>query len=309
MPRAPLGLASTCYMTVRRLSDALKLLDHAHALGASGAQAALAGGQATPVRAFCERTGMYFEAIAALPRDGGAAQFETALREAREAGARCVRVVCLSGRRYESFKTLEDWRRFVADSRRRIELALPVAERVGIALALENHKDWTLDELVALLREYETEWLGVCLDTGNNLALLDDAATFVEALAPYAVSTHLKDMALEHTGDGFLLSEMPLGMGQLDIARLVRIIRAARPATPLTLEMITRDPLRIPCLTSSYWTTMPARPARQMAALLAAARANPKPLPRLSGLPEAERLDKEEANVRACLEWAAAHLA
>ncbi len=310
MPRSPLGLASTCYMTVRRLSDALQLLRHANSIGASGAQAAVAPDQAPAIRAYCEQNALYFEAMTALPRDGGdLTRFETALREAREAGARCVRVVCLSGRRYETFKSLDEWTRFAAESRRRLALAVPAAERARIPLALENHKDWTLDELPALLGEFESEWLGVCLDTGNNLALLDDASEFVKALAPYAVSTHIKDMALAADQDGFLLAEVPLGKGQLDIKAIVERIRAARPSTPLTLEMITRDPLRIPCLASHYWTTMPARPARHLAALLALARANPSPPPRLSEMPQSSRLQIEEENVRTCLDWAERHLA
>jgi sugar phosphate isomerase/epimerase len=296
-------------MTYRRLVDALALLRHAASLGAAGAQAALAPGQAPAVRAFCEQHGMYFEAMAALPREEDSSAFESALREAAAAGARCVRVVCLSGRRYESFRSLEEWRAFTAQSRRRLALAVPLAARARLPLALENHKDWTQDELLALLSAYESEFLGVCLDTGNNLALLDGASEFVEALAPYAVSTHLKDMALEDGPGGFLLAEVPLGEGLLDIPALAARLRAARPSTPLTLEMITRDPLRVPCLGSAYWATFPERPAAKLAALLALARSAGRTLPRPSSLPPAAQLDAEEENVKACLAFARRRLA
>jgi sugar phosphate isomerase/epimerase len=63
-----------------------------------------------------------------------------------------------------------------------------------VPLAIENHKDWTADEMAALMKEKASRWLGVCLDTGNNIALLDDPMATVEALAPYAISTHIKDM-------------------------------------------------------------------------------------------------------------------
>ena len=309
MERAPLGLASTCYMTVRRLSDALALLRHADTLGACGAQAALAAGQAREVREYCEPRRLYFESMAALPREDGDARFAAALRDAREAGARCVRVVCLSGRRYEAFRTLDEWRAFAGESRRRLAFAARIAARERMPLAVENHKDWTLDELTALLREFGSEWLGVCLDTGNNLALLDDAGEFVDALAPHAASTHLKDMALAADSEGFLLAEVPLGTGMLDIPRIVRRIREARPGTPLTLEMITRDPLRVPCLNSSYWATFPERAAPRLAAMLALAHSNQGALPRLSDLPVSARLECEEENVKACLRWAREHLA
>ena len=83
--------------------------------------------------------------------------------------------------------------------------------------------------MVALMQAKASRWLGVCLDTGNNIALLDDPMATVEALAPYAVSTHIKDMGVAPYPDGFLLSEMPLGEGMLDMRRIVDTIRRARP--------------------------------------------------------------------------------
>ena len=67
-------------------------------------------------------------------------------------------------------------------------------------LGIENHKDWRVDEQVALLRQYDSEYLGVSLDTGNNLTVLDDPMETVEKLAPFTFSVHFKDMAaLEET--------------------------------------------------------------------------------------------------------------
>ena len=51
---------------------------------------------------------------------------------------------------------------------------------------------------------------GGCVDTGNNISLLDDPMELIEGLAPYAISTHIKDMGVEPWKDGFLLSELPL---------------------------------------------------------------------------------------------------
>ncbi len=111
-------------------------------------------------------------------------------------------------------------------------------------IAIENHKDWTLDDMSALLKAKSSEFLGVCLDTGNNVALLDDPMAVVEGLAPYAISTHFKDIAVEPYADGFLLSEVPLGEGMLDLPRIAATLAKARPATRLSVEMITRNPLK-----------------------------------------------------------------
>lgn len=308
-PRSAMGLATTCYMTVRRFKDTIEFLEHCHSLGAGGIQASLAS--TTPeylskLRRMAEQYGMFIEVMAGLPRSDGDTAFERTLVAAKEAGALCVRSACLGGRRYETFATLEDWKQFVANSHQAIRRALPLAEKHKVQWALENHKDWTTEEFVALLKQYSSEYLGVCLDTGNNIALLDDPMELVETLAPYAVSTHLKDMAVEEYPDGFLLAEVPFGEGMLDIPRIVQIIAKARPKTKMTLEMITRDPLKIPCFTPKYWATFPNMPASRLARIMAMVRKArvTKPIPMLSTLPPKAQMQWEEDNVKACLNYA-----
>ena len=71
-------------------------------------------------------------------------------------------------------------------------------------------------------------------------------------------------------------------------------------------EMITRDPLKIPCLTPKYWATMEETTATQVAAALNMVRRNvaKKPLPQTSGLTLEEQLLLEERNVAASLAYA-----
>jgi sugar phosphate isomerase/epimerase len=172
-------------------------------------------------------------------------------------------------------------------------------------LAVENHKDLTSSEIVEMLKLLGSEWIGVQVDTGNNMALLEDPYAVVEALAPYAFSVHLKDMAVEATEDGFLLSEVVFGEGLLDLARMTVALRAARPGIAFNVEMATRDPLRIPCLTDEYWATFPERVASDFAARWTWIRDNlsRKALPRVSHLGAQDRLALEEKNNRRCIAW------
>ena len=94
----------------------------------------------------------------------------------------------------------------------------------------------------------------------------------VEKLAPYAASTHVKDMAYEEDPAGFRMSEVPLGDGRLQLTRMLDAIRRARPRTRFVLEMITRDPLLVPCLTEKYWETYTDRSPRHLARTLAMVR-------------------------------------
>lgn len=297
-PRSPLGVAWTSY-SVRRFPTALEFLEHCRSNGAAGIQAPVRPAEdAGALRRQCESYGMYLEA--AVPVAGDEAT-ERAFRSAKEAGARCGRGACLSGRRYETFKTLDEWKAFVGKSKAGLAATVRIAEKTRLPLALENHKDWTSDQLAGLMKEYSSEYLGVCVDTGNNLSLLEDSYQLAERLAPWALSTHMKDMAFERHPDGFRMAEVPFRTGALDLARIAAIIRAKRPDVPLTIEMITRNPLLIPCLKPVYWATMPDRRGADLAAMLSLVSQHAMELPGVDGLSPAARRDWEEENVRACL--------
>ncbi|MFI5458251.1 MAG: sugar phosphate isomerase/epimerase family protein [Isosphaerales bacterium] len=293
-----------------RFSDPARFLDHARSLGAQGVQVGLGALDDTAAAALRERAraaSLYLEGIVSLPRDeADSGRFEAEIRTAKRAGAEVVRTVLLSGRRYETFATAALFRRFADASSHSLRLAAPLVARHDIRLAVENHKDWRADELLAVLKRVGNDHVGVCLDTGNSIALLEDPMDVVEALAPRAFTTHFKDMGLEEYRQGFLLAEVPLGTGILDLPRAVRILRAARAEIRFNVEMITRDPLKVPCLTESYWKTFPDLPGRHLAHILSLVRDHPpsRPLPRISPLPQGEQLRAEDENVRRCLAFA-----
>ena len=304
-----MGIAWTSYMTVAKPKDALEFLMRCHALGAAGIQAPLHG-DLRQLRGRAEQLGMYIEGMVQLPKNGETSAFEKDIQDAKDAGAVCVRAAALSGRRYESFASLADWRKFVTDSQSNIEAALPILEKYKIPLALENHKDWTADEMVELMKSHPSEYLGVCLDFGNNIALLDDPINVTEMLAPFTIATHVKDMGVEWFNDGFLISELVLGQGFLDLPRMISLIRQSRPTTRFSLEMITRDPLQVPCLTDKYWIAFPDRNGVFLARTMQLVQRykSTTPLPRISGLSPEAQLQAEQENVRASMQYAKSKL-
>jgi sugar phosphate isomerase/epimerase len=302
---AHFGIASTCFLSYRRPQDALEFLDYGRTLGAAGIQIPLRSREPAYLRTLrerCERYGMWFEAMVPMPMDP-ATDLPAAIAAARDAGAVACRTACLSGRRYETFRTAESWREFVARSEQAMESASRIAERERMYVGMENHKDWTNEELSSFMSRFGNEYFGLCLDTGNNVALLDDPDTLVKSMARYTVSTHIKDMAWTFTDEAMFLSEVNLGQGYLPVSTYVTQIRAARPKTRFTLEMITRDPLRVPCWDAEYYLTLPTRNARILAQLKQAAKAKSPSVPRTGSLPRAEQLRQEEDNVRQCLRW------
>ena len=53
--------------------------------------------------------------------------------------------------------------------------------------------------------------------------------------------------------------EVALGQGFFDLKRMLAIILKARPTTRFSLDMLTRDPLKVTCFTPKYWVAMPER--------------------------------------------------
>jgi 3-oxoisoapionate decarboxylase len=316
--RTTMGLTSDSFQSIRfaspqRLLEVDRLMQLAAMVGAAGAHGGMTQIDfewARRTRELKEQLDMYVEVQTFLPRGGDVDTFEHAVRVAKEAGAASLRVVCLLGRRYEMFASAADWKSAVSGFHKQIAEAVPVVEKHKMPLGIENHKDWRVDQQVALLTQYESEFVGVCLDTGNNLSVLDDPMETVELLAPYTFNTHFKDMAMEETETGFLLSEVPLGEGMLDLPRMVAVLQRARPDVRFSLEMITRDPLEVPCLTDNFWSSFDDVNGVALARTLTRVRANKPhtPLPRISGLTNDERFALERTLVDRSIEYARSEL-
>jgi hypothetical protein len=153
--------------------------------------------------------------------------------------------------------------------------------------------------MVEWLKGFSSEYLGVCIDTGNSLALLEDPYLVVERLAPWAITTHLKDMAVAEYEEGFRLAEVPLGQGMLDIQRMVTTLRKAKPSIRLNLEMITRDPLKVPCLSDGYWSAMQSVPGSELAKMMTLVRTKQQAnrMPSISKLDHAQQLRAEHEHI------------
>lgn len=275
--------------------DALDVFDHIRELNAGSLQIGVEGWTmdfARQIRATCESYHMTVEGSIRLPRtEPDVARFERELRIAKEAGVSIFRTA-LGGRRYESFHSRADFESWKASAVRSVQLAEAIARKLRVAVAVENHKDFELDELTALLRQTASAHVGACVDTGNSLALLEDPLVVVEALAPYALTVHLKDIAVRPVDDGFEMAEVPLGQGALPLEAMLRLLRAAPGQPQFQLEMITRDSLRIPCLKPPYWASFPDKAGLDVVKTLDWVRAHAS-----SSLAKVEGLSKEGALV------------
>lgn len=153
---------------------------------------------------------------------------------AERIGAKVMRICC-GGRRSRP----SSWPAHRAAILPMLERAVAAAEEQGIVLAIENHIDFLADELVEVIETIGSPHLGVCLDTGNNLRILEDPMVAARKLVPYARATHIKDVAAR-TGDPHEFSfwpSVPLGRGLIDIGAIVGWLRGAGYDGLLALEI------------------------------------------------------------------------
>lgn len=296
-------------------ANAIDLLDHCQQIGAGGVQVVMSNW--TPdftkkVRDRREKLGLYLEGSVSVPKTADdVARFEQDVINAKEAGATVLRTVCSGGRRYETYHSAEAFQTLKKNALASLQLAEPVLRKHKVKLGMENHKDWRANELAAMLKQINSDWIGATLDFGNSISLLEDPMAVVQTLAPFAVSTHVKDMAVEEYADGFLLSEVPLGQGILDLPKMISLCKQHNPNVTFSLEMITRDPLEIPCLKPGYWPTFGDVSGSELARTLQMVRQHKPatPLPRVAKLSDEGRLAVEEKNIVDCLAYSKMQLA
>jgi len=294
----------------RGLSPALAFLEESHVLGAGGIQCPLGpqdSSRAAEVRRQAEKYGMFVEGILNFPsRPEEADRFEEQVKIARAAGASLARTAILPGRRYEQFKSFAEFRQAEKRAVQVLQAIEPVLARHQLRLAVENHKDQRVSEKVAMLKGLSSEWVGLCADFINNLALLEDPVETLRALAPWAITAHIKDAVVREYEDGFLLADVALGEGFLDLPAMVRLLREANPSIHFGLEIITRDALKVPVKTEAYWSTFEGVPRSAVNPILRLVRAksSPAPLAEISKLPAAEQMALEHRAVERSLRYA-----
>ena len=246
--------------------------------------------------------------------DADLPQYEASIKAAAEMGGR---VACVhdsfSGRRYEQFKSAAEFHEFFATCKASVRRAEPILRKYKMPFAIENHKGWRSAEQAEWLKSIGSEYVGVCVDMCNNVALVETPMQTIETLAPYTLFVSFKDVAADFYEDGILLSEVPFGDGHIDLLAVVTMMQKKDPRMLFQLEMITRDPLRVPIFTEQYWKVFDDKspvPPRDLAMLVDWIREHSpkKPLPRTTGLTPAQQLALEDDYNQRCIDYARAHL-
>jgi len=111
-----------------------------------------------------------------------------------------------------------------ANTLRDMEEVLPLAHELGVKIALENHEDLTAEELASIIGDIDDDHVGVCLDTGNGLCVYEDPLKTATLLAPYAISTHVKDQRLVRVEGKVYSVGTRLGSGDVELPGIIEIL-------------------------------------------------------------------------------------
>jgi sugar phosphate isomerase/epimerase len=303
---------------IRSMGKQWDIVEYCHGMGLGAAHTSLPAdldpAAVRKLRDQIEKYDMRLTVGLRTPRaDSDLPKYEAAVKAASEMGGR---VVCVhdpfSGRRYEQFKSAAEFHQFDGVCKAAVRRAEPVLRKYKMPLAIENHKGWRSAELAEWVKSTGSEYVGVCLDLVNNVSLIETPQQTIDTLAPYTIFVSFKDIGVDFYPDGILLSEVPFGEGHLDLAGIVERFQKKDPNMLFQLEMLTRDPLKVPIFTEQYWNIYDGKspaPAKDLALLVGWIRDHPpkKPLPRTSGLSPAEVLALEDKLNRQCIDYARAH--
>ncbi len=149
----------------------------------------------------------------------------------------------------------------------------------GVTIAIENHAgDMQAWELVELIEEAGTDYVGATLDSGNATWTLEDPLVNLEILGPYAVTTGIRDSMVWEDENGAVVQWTAMGEGAVDLKTYMDRFEALCPGVPVQLEIISGFARPYPYLDPAFWEHFQDVRGHEFARFVALAK-NGRPIP------------------------------
>jgi sugar phosphate isomerase/epimerase len=191
--------------------------------------------------------------------------FRQYLRMAKSTGATVVRATLsnvLCGDRRTCPGGWPAWLEAVAA---RLREVLPLAEELGLTVAVENHQDATTDDFLRLAQMVGNHpSFGVTFDTGNPLAMAEDPVDAARRMAHLIRHVHLKDYTIHFAPEGYRLVRCAAGDGAIDFSAILAIVKANSHNVTPGIEIAAQATRTIPFLDYGWWSTYPPRSAAEL---------------------------------------------
>lgn len=117
---------------------------------------------------------------------------------------------------------------------------VPELRKRRIRIGLENHEYETSEELVDVVKQVGSPWIGLHFDFGNSMMAWEEPEKAARNMAPYTVTTHFKDHIVIPCPEdkyGYMVCGVPAGEGHMDLPGLLKIILDDSQITRLNVEM------------------------------------------------------------------------
>ncbi len=164
----------------------------------------------------------------------------------------------------------------------------------GVKIAIENHAgDMQGRELKTLIEGAGPDFTGACIDSGNPVWTIEDPHVTLDMLAPYVLTSHIRDSAVWRVPEGAAVRWTRMGEGNVDIDGYVRKFVERCPGKALSLEIIVTPPRIFAYNDPKFWDGYRNVPAWQFARFLAMADRG-KPLPAPSKPADAAARERED---------------
>lgn len=139
----------------------------------------------------------------------------------------------------------------------------------GVKVGVENHAgDMQAWELVTLIEEAGKDYVAATLDAGNACWTMEDPMSSLEVLAPYTVTTGLRDSMVWEYNEGAKVQWTATGEGLVDQKAYFKRFAEVCPGVPANLEIISGFAKDIPYLEREFWKQYPKARAKDFVKFL-----------------------------------------
>ena len=180
----------------------------------------------------------------------------------------------------------------------------------GIKVAIENHAgDMQARELKMLVEAAGPDIVGVCIDSGNPVWTIEDPHLTLDTLAPYVLTSHMRDSALWNTPDGAAVRWTRMGDGNMGMEDYIRTYIEKCPGKAVSLEVIVSgNPRMFNYRDPKFWENYKSTPAWEFARFLTLCEKG-KPTPASPPDPALTPQARNLADVEASVKWTQEFLA
>lgn len=192
------------------------------------------------------------------------------IRMAKALGSPAIRVVLGNG---DDRRTEGGIEARIADTVKVCQACRSQAIDAGVKIAVENHAgDMQAWELVTLIEAAGKDYVGANMDSGNACWTMEDPLENLLTLAPYVLTTSLRDSMVWESENGAKVQWTAMGEGCVDLKTCFAKFAELCPNVAVNIETISGFARELPYLKPEFWSVWPKAKASDFAKFVALAK-------------------------------------